>query len=462
MNGNGTSQAKTGFKKDQVQRHIEVDKSLINLMLNSRAAIEKLLELGLAVEWFDPVHKNIVDAILMEYESTGCLISRDNYRRMLLDAGLKGDVMLRLSVWDKCSFVLGLVCIEDLGMYYRELKNNFLARKMHSYLYEFGEEVKKSGYLQATTSLIEKADSAVGLTDIRPGIERERISVSQYKDEYLAWLTTPRKESVLSGYPEIDERIPGGFTPGHMTIFCAPPGHHKTNMMINLALRMMKQGHAVWYFNLEDSSNHIISRMIAHETKLPLSKILKKELAPDELEQVADCFGKLAIEVFSPTASVSVRYIERLLRVSRQKPRVIIVDYQNCLAPLTQRVQRNDLEIGETLKELRRMGKRYGFAAITAAQLGRDAIRRWRKESSATPDTADLLGSQQYGADADCIFALRQDEADAHALKVWTIKARYGIRTPFDLHVDATTCRITSGQDASGITGACDVEAEGW
>ena len=98
MKGNDTSQTTTGFKKDQIQRHIEVDKSLINLMLNSRAAIEKLLELGLAVEWFDPVHKNIVDAILMEYESTGCLISRDNYRRILLDAGMKGDIMLHLSV----------------------------------------------------------------------------------------------------------------------------------------------------------------------------------------------------------------------------------------------------------------------------------------------------------------------------------------------------------------------------
>ena len=125
---------------------------------------------------------------------------------------------------------------------------------------------------------------------------------------------------------------------------------------------------------------------------------------------------------------------------------MVFIDYQNCLAPLTQRAQRNDLEIGETLKDLRRMGRKYGFAVITAAQLGRDAIKRWRRETDSSPDTADILGSQQYGADADCIFGLRYDDEDENTLKVWTIKARYGSRALFKMFVDPKTCLIADNE----------------
>ena len=57
-------------------------------------------------------------------------------------------------------------------------------------------------------------------------------------------------------------------------------------------------------------------------------------------------------------------------------------------------------------------------------------------------------------ADADAIFALKWDENDRHNLKVWTIKARYGSRAPFEMYVNAETCLIADNEAALLTEGA--------
>ncbi len=441
-------------QRKSAEQHTKVEEQIISLMLKHPETIREMIDEGVRTESFDPTYQPLVGAIYQEFVSSGHQrkLTRETYKQLLLGLGVKGDLQLDLSVWEKC-YISHNVDVNELGQLMRQLRESYCARQISCCLGDFSKDIKQKGYEKAARKLNHSIHQAMTLLDHSPVTQDEDIRVGEYKTAFLDWLKTPSTSIIRSNFKEIDDRMPGGFAPGTLTILVAPPGNHKTNLMTNITRNVSRAGHEVWFYNLEDSGNHIIARIVSRETGMPIHRIMGKQLSPQELGQIEKVWPS-DMRLLSPYAAITTRQIEHDLQRADVKPNVVIVDYQNCLAPLTQRAQRNDLEIGETLKELRRLGRRYGFAVITAAQLGRDAIKRCRKESNASPDTADILGSQQYGADADCIFALKWDEEDRHKLKVWTIKARYGSRAPFEMYVNAETCLIADNEAALLTEGA--------
>jgi hypothetical protein len=129
-----------------------------------------------------------------------------------------------------------------------------------------------------------------------------------------------------------------------------------------------------------------------------------------------------------PTVQEIKRAIESKMHYF--KPDVVVIDYIANIKP-DGKVD-NWLAIGDILKELRALGKQYGFAILSAAQMTRDGIKKLKsdKDQSKSPGSEDLRGSHEYSADADNIFAQSPspDEPNRKML-LWCIKARYGKKT---------------------------------
>ncbi len=269
--------------QESLDHHIEVERKIINVMLQHKDALEELLNDGIAQDFFDPVHHNIVSAIYDEYITSDYkrILERDVYHQKLLNQGVKGDMGLHMSVWDKCS-MFHCSSPNELGVLKIQLVNNYVARKSHLYLEDFGKEAKDKGYITATNNLIDRLQAALTLSERQ---QMTFVSLDEARDEHLNLLRRLRDNpeiSIRCGIPEIDNPMNVGFKKQHMTLFVANIGHHKTNVMLNVALNIFDSGHSVLFVPLEMPKEDLINRIIANRAGVDFTKLAKPELLSDD------------------------------------------------------------------------------------------------------------------------------------------------------------------------------------
>ena len=160
--------------------------------------------------------------------------------------------------------------------------------------------------------------------------------------------------------------------------------------------------------------------------------------------------NQLRIINVGQSKKIKLSQIERYIEENQQdfKPHVVIIDYLALVAPESPRMDRRDLELGETCEYMRSMGEQMGFSVITAAQLRRAAIERIRKFGNETPEKAtlstdDVSDSNQIPATADTVFVLWPMPGDK--LKIICVKARHtspGDSEGVELFVNNDTCMV--------------------
>ena len=175
------------------------------------------------------------------------------------------------------------------------------------------------------------------------------------------------------------------------------------------------------------------SRYLTREIK---DKLTQENL--DKIEKTNKEWSKRKAKFFimqdpgETTVYAIQKHIER--NIDRVKPKLVVIDYVANLAAHKDRYGRNDLEIGDMLKTMRQMGKDLGFAVISGAQLGREALKRIRQaganKDKPTINSEDIRGSHEYSADADNIYAqLKSTSQPNQLLDLYCVKARNGVVT---------------------------------
>ncbi len=452
------------------EHHIETEQRVIHLMLKSREVIDEMLDGGFSSDFFDPAHQLLVDAIYQEYVSSNHkrLLAREGYRQTLVEQGVGGDTHLNLTIFDKC-FIKAYARPDDLGYLKKRLVEGFMGRKAYLYLKDFRTEVKKSGFLIAARNLQDRLQAALGITETRRSVFTDMACI---KDEFIEQLEERSKNPsirVECGIPEIDTPINVGFRPQHLTLVVADVGHHKTNLMLNMALNIYEREHSILFIPLEMSRFDLMNRIIANRANIHFDKLARPEsLSDDEWKRIRECtvwlekqhkFSILDVDD-QPSVSSLKREIEK--RAFVFKPEVVIIDYIAAMKPDVRFGSRNDLEIGEILKSLRFLGKKYGFHTISAAQMGRAAIKALREGKEEAVDSTSIHGSHQYSADSDTIFALLKVRGEPDKIRGIVIKARHGPSgQSFELRVDPSHCRISSTDaQLSILTEATDFESD--
>jgi predicted ATP-dependent serine protease len=75
-------------------------------------------------------------------------------------------------------------------------------------------------------------------------------------------------------YPKLNENIGYGIREGSITLYAAATGYGKTNLLLDTAIKMMKE-YKVLIISTEMSVDAMIERLLAHKCKIPYSKINK-------------------------------------------------------------------------------------------------------------------------------------------------------------------------------------------
>jgi len=453
---------------DKPEKHfLDTERKVIHLMLKSRDCIDELLNDSISPEYFDVHHQLLVRSIYSEFIDSDKkrLLTRNSYRQMLVDANAPGDLMQNLTVYDRCS-IQAYATPDDLGHLKRLLVEGFISRECYVLFERFRKDSKKQGFLGAAHELSDDLKKILGITDTG---RASFVSLSELKDEFIKDLETrrscPDKVVRCHDYPEIDESVSVGFRPQHLTLFVADVGGNKTSLMLNVALSLYEHGHSVLFIPLEMGRLDLANRIVANRARVNFRKLAFPEMLTDEeWVRIRECkiwfeqqhqFCILDADERTSVGRLKAEIEKRMLGF---KPEVVIIDYVANLKS-DRRFERNDLEIGDILKSLRFLGKKHGFHIITAAQIGRDALKAMRDNDNSVPDSTSIRGSHEYSADSDTIFALLKVKDEPDKIKLVTMKARHGPSGQSKtLYVQPEYCLITSSENIGVLSSSADAD----
>jgi hypothetical protein len=241
-----------------------------------------------------------------------------------------------------------------------------------------------------------------------------------------------------------------GFKPGHLTMFCADVGSYKTTMMVNVALNIFKRSNQeanILYIPLEMPADEILHKIVSRETNIPNNLIEHAEKLTEEqikmiaveMDKWASLQNKFCIMEMVERTKVSILRREIEKRIHYFKPRLVFVDYADNLLP-DERQSRSDLEMNNTLEDLRKMGQALGFGVVSAAQLSRDALKKLKesKDGKGGISSVDIRGGQVMAANSDTVYAQWRDPSNPSLKLIFTcIKARHG-QNLFENKMDRT------------------------
>lgn len=449
----------------QDKTQIELEQKIIHLLLTYKNAVEESIESGINADFFIDAHKHLVKAIFRDFVESNQKrrLNKENYKRITLQND-KSNLVLRLNIYDDC--LIGQnVDFDDFGFLKKELIENYVGQKVSKNLSNFYQNVKNKGYQFATSNLIDELSDCVNLNETSDILFS---SIKDLKNQYIEQLKNARENPatvIRCGWPEVDTPMNVGFKEGHLTLFVGDTGSHKTNIMLNLSLIFANKGFPVLFIPLEMPWKDVLNRIVSNKTGVDGFYLARpNEISDEDFKKISDAMmwmdnhSNLTILDSGTRLKTSSLRREIEKRLTFFQPKIIVIDYLDIL-DIEHKYGSRTIEIAETIREIRHMGRKYGFHIITAAQMNREAIKAIRDGNENALDSTAIQGSHSYSTDADTIFGLTPVQGEVTRIKITAIKARHGEKGQVnELTVDRGRSRISSCSIGSVITSEIDLE----
>lgn len=255
--------------------------------------------------------------------------------------------------------------------------------------------------------------------------------VGERIDESLSLLeTTP--DAIPTPWRDLNHLI-HGWLPGALYIVGARPGVGKSIAAVQAALGLSDAGY-VAFSSLEMSEADLHFRMVAALAEVPLGRLIRHELTPQDWTAIARHradLGALRISIDDSGYATPITVRSHARSVARKGPlSAVIVDYmQLLLAPSADSRKPRHEQVSGFSRSLKLLAKELQVPVIALAQLNRGSETRTDRR----PVLADLRESGSIEQDADVVLLLHEDENDETNLQMLVAKNRRGQRGPVDL-----------------------------
>lgn len=389
----------------------EAEQSVLGGLLIDNSAYDRASDLLRRVDFFDPRHGEVWDAIT----------------RLLL-AAKPADVV---TVFDalpesKREEVGGIAYLGQLAACVPSASN----------IRRYAEIVRERAMQRA---LMQTADEALTIARGEGGFEdkADRIGslfatvretgqrskplfvgdlMAQRVDHYNALAEGTVTPGISTGLPGLDEALGGGMWPGKVIVIAARPGVGKTSLAQQILLHAAEAGHTGLLLSQEMERMELVDRAVANLGSIGYSRLLNGKLSNPEWQRLGPAVDKLAALPFAidDQAALTLHDI-RTKAFAIKGLRLLAIDYvQLCAAPkgAPRHLTRNDV-LTEISRGIKALAKDLGLTVLLLSQLNRDVEKR----SSPEPTLADLRESGAIEQDADVIaFLWRMREYEDHRL----------------------------------------------
>ena len=238
--------------------------------------------------------------------------------------------------------------------------------------------------IETTEKDLEKEEELTRLQDMfKEYVGSDKLITSKEVVERLK--NQPPEKKIMSGFPKLDT-ILSGFRPKQLIVVSAATKSGKTTFCVELTSKMADQN-PTW-LPFEESADELVQ------------KFLDRGEQPPHFLTPARMTGNTLLWV-------EKKIIEAKAKFNAQ---VLFIDHLHFIVPFT--AERQDLAIGQTMRELKRMAKQWDIIIFLIAHL-----KKTRMESQ--PDLEDLRDSSFIAQEADTVIMLWRKMETKNGQKVF-------------------------------------------
>ena len=212
-----------------------------------------------------------------------------------------------------------------------------------------------------------------------------------------------------TGFVDLDALL-GGLQPGSLNIIAARPSMGKTALALNIA-QFGGDNSSVLIFSIEMPATQIVTRMLAAESGIDLSKLIRGTFDTsgfDALREACSTLAKRNIYIDDSTQLSAIDFLTKCRRFKTKHPdlSLVVVDYLQLMSSGDKRTEGRQQEVSDISRMLKATAREISCPVIALSQLSRAAEQRTDKK----PQLADLRDSGAIEQDADTVMMLFRED----------------------------------------------------
>ena len=364
---------------------LEAEQRVISGILHSDDACAEAITLLAEEDFSDPFH-------LAVFSTVSALYVRNVKPTLaeVLKEGLKTGLITGKQNVDRLREVSAhYITDENMGYWVQQVKVKSKMRHMETMLNKYHDELKTAKDSEAEDILNKASEEFSSLSiiaadeDIQEPGEIAKLGydlvvekMERYRKEKDA---NPYGALILDGTPtglkSLDE-ITLGYKPGDLIILGAQTGHGKTAFALNTVLATsIEANQPCLYINTEMSKQQIALRWGCILSGVDHDKIRHGAINNEELQEIADAYGKLANSGFYPAhipnlTPAKLTSIARRAKI-RKDVQLIIVDYVGRMETSDPRLQEYQV-LYNIIKAQKQLAQNLKCAIMCLVQLNTD------------------------------------------------------------------------------------------
>lgn len=398
----------------QMPHCIEVEEALLGALLLNNNCYEKVSDLLKPQHFYVLMHQDIYDCIEKTLQA-GLAANPITLKQFFTEEGKDYPVGDHTVSQYMGHLVAESATIISVGDYAKIIKEMAMRRALIGVGEEMVFEAYDAGIDADILEVIARAEQALYSVAESGSDANQARTMTEIVPSVLSSIKEAcERGAALAGIPtglkDLDNKI-GGLRKTDVVILAAATGAGKTSFATTIAANIAKKGHSVSIFSLEMSSEQLVSRLIAAESKISSTRLERGDLGYQEeynLSQASTLIQGLPISI-NDTSAISIGQLYSLAR--RQKRLfgldLLILDYLQLMrgdhyGGHGNRVQ----EIAEITRGLKALAKDLEVPILALAQISRQVEYRENKR----PQLSDLRESGSIEQDADVVVFLYREE----------------------------------------------------
>jgi replicative DNA helicase len=212
------------------------------------------------------------------------------------------------------------------------------------------------------------------------------------------------KDTISTGYPDIDRILGGGMGAGHLVILAARPSIGKSALALNIGVKAARAGVTVAFISLEMTSESLALRCMSSLSGTPLQDLRSgSNNDPSALHRAMSTMADAPLHICNlPTMTVPQiqSAVSRLFEGCEKK--LVVIDYLQLITPSGKKSESRQVEVATMSRSLKLLSVELNCPILLLAQLNRAVESRANKR----PQLSDLRESGAIEQDADVVMFL--------------------------------------------------------
>lgn len=337
--------------------------------------------------------------------------ARDLWRFVVKHYNKYGEVPTATSTKDEFPSVQ-LLAVEDSLEY---LLDRFIGYRRYVHvedmLQEAGDILSRTNDHEAALGIVESSltrlyrEGTPGTSDMFLSRDPENRFAEYLEAEKIAGSLL----GLATGFEKIDEAT-AGLQDGQLITVIAPPKTGKSQVLLQMAINIHKDGHSVMYQSFEMTNSEIRDRHDSMRAHTSYNRMRRRILLDTEKNDYQDMLAEMAKNPHEFTLTDSLHGITvsaLAAKIEQHKPEVVMVDGVYLMQDEQSGESNTPQALTNITRSLKKLAQRMKIPIVISTQ-----TLLWKMRGGKV--TADSIGySSSFFQDSDVILGLQEDENDA-------------------------------------------------